>query len=114
MSRRDPTVLLRHVLDFAREGVEMTNHRSRADLDTDRMLQLSLLSLIGMAGEAASKVPKEVQEAHPRIAWVDAIGMRHRVIHGYDTVDWDLVWSTVRSDFPVLVAELEHVLANRG
>ena len=42
MSRRDDTVPMRHMLDYAREVVAMVHGRTRQDLDTDRMFQLAL------------------------------------------------------------------------
>jgi len=36
--------------------------------------------------------------------------MRNRLIHGYDIVDHDIVWSTVSEDLPPLIAELERIL----
>lgn len=98
------------MLDFAREALQMTDGRRRVDLDSDRMLQLSLISLVSMVGEAASRVSQDTRVRYPRITWAEAVGMRHRVIHGYDSVDWDLVWNTVRGDFPSLVTELQRAL----
>ncbi len=37
MSRHDPLVRVHHMLDHAREAVEMVRNRSRTDLDTDRI-----------------------------------------------------------------------------
>ena len=31
--------------------------------------------------------------------------MRHRVSHGYDTVDYDLLWDTIRDDSPTAARE---------
>jgi len=36
MPQRDPRVLLRHMLDFAREACEMAAGHAREDLDTQR------------------------------------------------------------------------------
>ena len=55
MSRRDDTVPMRHMLDYARETVAMVRGRSRGDVDTDRMLQLALTRLLEMIGEAANR-----------------------------------------------------------
>jgi len=52
MSRRDDTVPMRHMLDHSREAVSRVRGRSRADLDTDRTLQLVLTRLIEIIGEA--------------------------------------------------------------
>jgi hypothetical protein len=43
MSKRDVRVRLLHMRDHAREAVAFSEGRTRADLDTDRMLHLSLL-----------------------------------------------------------------------
>jgi uncharacterized protein with HEPN domain len=38
------------------------------------------------------------------------IGARNRMIHGYDNVDFDILWTIVREDLPSLIACLEHIL----
>jgi uncharacterized protein with HEPN domain len=37
--------------------------------------------------------------------------MRNRLIHGYDFVDYDILWQTVKEDLPPLVAVLEPLVA---
>ena len=59
MSRRDTGVLLRHMLDHAKEAVSMAQGKTREDLDTDRLLNLALVRLLEIVGEAASRVPKK-------------------------------------------------------
>lgn len=82
MSQHDPLVALRHMLDHSRVAVELGRGRSRADLDADRLLQLALTRLVEIVGEAASRVPAEVQDRHPALPWREAIGLAdclHRV-----------------------------------
>lgn len=102
MSRRDDQVTLRHVLEYAREAIEMASGRSRADLDSDRMLELSLTRLVEIVGEAATRTSEEIQEAHAGIPWREIIAMRNRLIHGYDSVDRDILWEVVTNDLPPL------------
>ena len=40
------------------------------------------------------------------------VGMRHRLVHGYDQIDLDAVWATVTNDLPPLIADLERILAS--
>jgi uncharacterized protein with HEPN domain len=103
-------VRLRHMLDAAREALAFTAGKTRADLDSDRKLNLSLVRLIEIIGEAASQVSAETQARHTPIPWLDIIGMRHRLAHGYDEVDLDIVWEVVTHDLPPLAAALEKVL----
>ena len=110
MSRRDDTVPMRHMLDHAREALAMVGGRSRHDLDPDRMLQLALTHLVEIIGEAANRVSGEGRSRHPYSPWQDAINTRNRFIHGYDTVDYDIVWKIATQELPVLIAALERAL----
>ena len=112
MPRHDTDVRLRHMLDAAREAVQMARGKTRADLDTDRPLNLSLVRLLEIVGEAASRIPVAIRRRYPKIPWPQIIGMRNRLIHGYDIVDYDIIWSTVTEDLPPLVAELEKILSS--
>ena len=38
--------------------------------------------------------------------------MRNRLIHGYDAVDLDVLWDTVRVDFPALIEAMETLLTD--
>jgi len=39
------------------------------------------------------------------------VGIRNRLIHAYFDVDLDVIWSTVTSDLPDLIRELERALS---
>ena len=110
MSRHNPTVRLLHMRDFARKALLMVHGKTRTDLERDEMLCLALTHLVELVGEAASHVPRETQEKHPQIPWPKIVGMRNRLIHGYDYVDYDILWDAITSNLPPLVAELERVL----
>jgi uncharacterized protein with HEPN domain len=111
MSLRDPGVALLQMRDHARELVSLLAGKSRTDLGGDRVLSLAAVRLLEILGEAARRVPPEVQQSHPDIPWSQIIRMRNRLIHGYDRVDLDIVWSVVAADLPPLLARLEAITA---
>lgn len=111
MPRRDDIVLLRDMLDAAKEAASFVQGKVRGDLDKDRKLVLSLVHLVEIIGEAAGKVSQEFQERHPEIPWTIIIGMRNRLIHAYFDVDPDRVWDTVKDDLPPLITQLEKIVA---
>ena len=47
------------------------------------------------------------------IPWVQIVGLRNRLIHGYDNVDFDILWEIVTKDLPPLIAELEKILLSK-
>lgn len=85
--------------------------RSRADLDTDQMLVFALVRAIEIVGEAASKVSFATRRAAVDIPWDLIIAMRNRLIHGYSSINHDLVWKTATEEIPELLPKLRYLLA---
>lgn len=106
MDERD-RVTLQQILDYAVEAVELLGSGSVEDILKDRKLELSLIRLAEVVGEAATRLSPDVRKQIPQIPWQSAIGMRNRLIHAYDAVDLDVLWVTIRSDFPIVIKELE-------
>lgn len=65
------------MLDHATEAVELTHELTRGDLEEQRLLQLALVRLVEIVGEAAGRVSKETQEHHPEIPWAQIVSMRN-------------------------------------
>jgi uncharacterized protein with HEPN domain len=104
-------IRLRHMLDAATEALTFTHEKTRAELDKDRMLLLSVTKLIEIIGEAANKVTNATQKKHPEIAWASIIAMRNKLSHGYFDIDNDIVWATITDDLPPLIDLLERAIA---
>jgi len=110
MSRRDDTVSLKDMLDYAREAVEMLGYGKPDELTRNRMLQLALTRLVECIGEAANRVSQEARSRHTDLPWPKIIGMRNRLIHGYDIVDLDLLYHTILTDLSSLIEALERIV----
>jgi uncharacterized protein with HEPN domain len=98
------------MFDHAREAVALIQNRSRSDLDTDRMLSLALVRLAEIVGEAAARVSRPRRKRHPEILWSQIISLRNRLIHGYDVIDFDILWQILTVDLPALIAMLEKIV----
>jgi len=110
MTQHDDTARLHHMLDHALEAVELARGRSRADLGADRLFDLAMTRLLEIVGEAAARVTQATREQHPEVPWPAIAGMRNRLIHGYDAVDFDILWDVVQHDLAPLVADLQRIL----
>jgi uncharacterized protein with HEPN domain len=110
MSMRDDRTSMKDMLDHAREAVELLGDASREDLGRDRVRQLALTRLVEIIGEAANRVSEDARRDAPEIPWPQIIGMRNRLIHGYDVIDYDLLWDTIANDLPPLNAALQDAL----
>lgn len=110
MSRRDDRVSLVDMRNYAAEAVELTEGISLDELFEDRIRQLALLKLVETVGEAANRVSEKTKQKHTTIPWPQIIGVRNRLVHGYDAVNLDILWQITRNDLPSLITELEDII----
>ncbi len=104
---RDPRAAMLDMVIAIETAVRLMGERSQAEFEADEENHWAVWSQIIILGEAAGRIPSEDQSAMPEIPWSTAIGMRHRLVHGYDSVDWGRVWKTVRDDLPGLKTQLD-------
>ena len=108
--RGDDLIRMRHMLDAAKEALSFAQNKTRGDLNTERMLVLSIVKSIEIIGEAASKVTQETRETYTELPWANIIAMRNRLIHVYFDIDLDRVWDTVTDDLPPLIGSLGKII----
>ena len=54
------------------------------------------------------------RERHPEIPWREIIGIRNRLVHGYDAIDLDIAWQVATADLPALLPLLESIVASES
>jgi uncharacterized protein with HEPN domain len=112
MSAIDDLSRLKHIMDAGQEALSFIDGYNRADLDTNRMLALSLVKELEIIGEAANNISKGCQDRYPQVSWRAVVGMRNRLIHAYFGIDYDVVWQTVTESLPRLLIEVEAIIKN--
>ncbi len=110
MSRRDDRVSLVDMLIYARESVGLLGEATLDDIVEDRVKQLALTKLVEVVGEAARRVSEDTRRQNASIPWSQIIGLRNRLVHGYDDVDLEILRSIIRNDMPPLIEQLETIV----
>ena len=108
--RRPDDALFLDMLVHARRVAAKVSGVSRSNFDANDDLQLALVYLIQVIGEAASRLTRQQREAHPDVPWRDITGMRHVVVHDYFRIDLDVVWDTANHGVPDLIVALERIV----
>ena len=61
-------------------------------------------------GELANGLSIEFLNEYNQIQWKQIIGMRNRIVHGYDSINLEIVWSTAIESIPELQANCKNIL----
>jgi len=61
-------------------------------------------------GEACTRLSPDVRSQYIDVPWRQIIGMRNRIIHGYDEVNWEIVWQVATEHVPRLIGQVARIL----
>ncbi|MDP2366522.1 MAG: DUF86 domain-containing protein [Ignavibacteria bacterium] len=108
--KAEDRIRIQHMIDAAEEALSFVEDITDKDFSRNRMCILSVIKDIEIIGEAASKISVETKSHYPEIPWLDIVGMRNRLIHGYFDVNIKLVWNTTQNNLPPLIKSLKELL----
>ncbi|MEW6195055.1 MAG: DUF86 domain-containing protein [Bacteroidota bacterium] len=108
--KHEDKIRIQHMIDAAEEALSFVSGIDEKDFANNRLVILSVIKEIEIIGEAASKVSNETINELYNIPWIDIVGMRNRLIHGYFDVNVQLVWNTVKLNLPPLINTLKQAI----
>jgi len=100
---------LDHILKAIERIDRYTMNMDEAAFLSSELVQDAVIRNIEIIGEASNNVQRaypEFAEKNNHIPWLMMYTMRNRVSHGYDKVDVEIVWKTVKSDLPRLYVQI--------
>ena len=98
MTEHDDALYLAHIDDAAAQIERTALSRGKGALDSDFELRDATLYRLQTLAESSQRLSASFKEAHPEIPWNDIAGFRNRVVHGYLTIDLDIVWDIVERE----------------
>ena len=111
MQPRTPK-LLEDIRDAAAFIADATRDVAEADYRRNRMLRQSVERNFEIIGEAMRRLTQHDPATTQSISgYAQIIAFRNVLIHGYDQLDDQMVWSVVQRDVPQLLAEVVALLA---
>lgn len=100
MMRSDRDRLL-DVLD-AIQDIDRYRPATRAAFDDDERTQVWMVNRLQIKGEACRGLSHDFRARHPEVPWRAIIGMRDHLVHGYFTIDPEIVWVAITERVPEL------------
>lgn len=99
---RDKAFIL-DALIFAERILEFTSEMDEEMFANDLKTQAAVLYEISVLGEAMRRISPEFQKQYSEIPYRQIIGMRNKLVHNYDEINIQLVWSVIQTNIPELI-----------
>jgi len=99
---RHEASFLKDILSACRKIEAIIEATSEASFLKDEVLPAAVLHHLTVIGEAISRLSVELRERHPAVPWRKIISARHRIVHAYFDLDWQILWDAAADDIPEL------------
>ena len=102
----------KHLIDVLNAINEVERPKLFQEFQNDMLRQRAVERNIEIMGEAINRILK----ANPEFQLPNAkaiINTRNRVIHGYDSVTTEFLWSLIMKHIPALKNDVENILTNK-
>ena len=114
MTERRPKLLV-DALGAIALAQEFVANCALADYSRDKMRRSAVERQLEILGEACGRLIRLQPDLSVTVANLKlAVDLRNRIIHGYDAVDNEIVYFTVRDDLPPLQRDLNQLLNQGG
>ena len=106
----DDLVKLSDIVTYGERALRHLGDMSLEQFLADEKTFDGVIRCIQIVGEAAWKISRAVQVAHPDIPWMQVAGMRHRLVHDYGEVDPSITYRTAMTHLPDLIRRIRLIL----
>ena len=109
MSKSD-IEFLKHIKKECDYLIKTSENLSEDEFYINETLQRAFTRCLEIIGEASKRVDAEFRYKYQMIPWKEMAGMRDKIIHYYEGVDYSLVWFTATNKIPELQFQIEKII----
>ena len=106
---KDKGILLQ-IIKRCNRIIEKVSNISETELSLNDDIKEVVCFNLFQIGELANGLSVEFIKEYNKIPWKQIIGMRNRIVHGYDTINLEIVWNTVIESIPELKEYCKEIL----
>jgi len=103
-------VFLEDIKKSCEKVVQFTKGRSKDQVFKDDIRADAVLLNLHIIGEAVKKLPGDLRERYPDVAWREIAGLRDVIAHTYFALDPDILWDAVERDVPALLDAVRKII----
>jgi uncharacterized protein with HEPN domain len=103
-------VILQKINDYIHDAIQYIHGLSFEQFMTDKKTIFACAFAISQIGELAKEISLYTQEEYSYIPWKSIKGMRNKIVHDYENIDFTVLWGTISKSLPELLNQIEEIL----
>ena len=107
---RHEASFLKDILNASSKIEAITVATSEESFLCDEVLPAAVLHHLTVIGEAINRLSPELRERHPKVPWHQIVAVRHRIVHAYFDLDWQILWDSATDDIPRPLLQISGIL----
>lgn len=85
---------------------------SKEDILNDTFIQWAVTTPIYNIGEQVSHLSNEIKQQHDDIPWNKISGLRNRLVHDYEGINWIFIVEVIFTDLPEFISKIDEIINN--
>lgn len=108
MKKTDKEILVK-ILEHAERLLKYSNGKTFSDFEPGVEFTDACIFNLLQIGEYVAALSESFILANPEIPWRTIKGMRNRIVHDYEGINYKTVWETVSKDIPIFIKQIERL-----
>ena len=103
-------IILQKIIDYIDDISQCVQGFDFNSFLRDKKTMFAGAFAVSQIGELAKEFSDEIQSANADIPWKSMRGMRNRIVHDYEKIDFTVLWGTIETSLPELKQQLTELL----
>ncbi len=98
------------ILEYAKYSLSFIETVTYEEFILDKKVIFATVRALEVIGESSNRISDELKEKYKYLPWVEMRGLRNRIVHNYDDVDYDIIWNVLKNEIPTLINQIEQII----
>ena len=98
------------ILNYAKDSLDFVQNTSYEEFISDKKSVFAVVRALEVIGESSNRIADELKEKYSHLPWIEMRGLRNRIVHNYDDIDYDIIWNVLKNDIPSLITKIELII----
>ena len=103
-------IILQKISGYIDDVAQYVNGLPFEQFMTDKKTISACAFTVSQIGELAKDISLSTQEEYAGIPWKSIRGMRNKIVHDYENIDFAVLWGTITKSLPELLNQIDEVL----